>query len=102
MEFEFQNKNLEELYTKGKNRKYKLQPAVVKKFFMRIQQIEAAKDIHDLWKTPKIMFKYLESEKFYSIRVDGSYRLEMDIEWHNEEKTIGKILIKNLSNHYGD
>lgn len=100
LEFQFRNKELIKLYETGKAKKYKLQPGVLKKFFMRIQQIEAASTIHDLWKNPSLNFEYLKSKGIYSIRVDKGYRLE--IEWINEEKTIGKFYIKELSKHYGD
>lgn len=90
------------LYETGSSRKYRLQKQVVNKFFMRIQQIEAAHTIHDLWKTPALNFEYLEEKKFYSIRVDREYRLEIEIHWLNNDKTVGKFIIKNLSKHYGD
>jgi len=102
LEFQFLNKELIKLYETGKAKKYKLQPGVLKKFFMRIQQIEAANTIHDLWKNPSLNFEHLESKGIYSIRVDKGYRLEIEIEWINEEKTIGKFFIKELSKHYGD
>jgi proteic killer suppression protein len=102
LKFELKNKELVKLYETGRSRKYRLQPAVLKKFFMRIQQIEAADTIHDLWQTPSLKFEYLESKKLYSIRVDKGYRLEIDIQWINEEKTIGKFIVKELSKHYGD
>jgi len=102
LEFEFSNKQLIKLYETGKSKKYRLQPAVLKKFFMRIQQIEAAVTIHDLWKNPSLNFEHLESKGIYSIRVDKVNRLEFDVEWQNDEKTIGKFIIKELSKHYGD
>lgn len=103
MEFEFGNKNLETLYTKGKHSKYRLQQGTLKKFSMRIQQIEAANTIHDFWKTPSLNFEKLEGhQNRYSIRVDKTYRLELEIDWSNEEKTVGKVFILELSKHYGD
>ena len=102
MEFDFNNKELKKLYETGKSKDYRLQPAVLKKFFMRIQQIEAAHSIHDLWKNPSLNFKHLESKGIYSIRVDKSYRLEMNIAWLNDDKTIGKFYLQELSQHYGD
>ena len=102
MEWGFLNKELVKLYETGRSRKYHLQPAVLKKFFMRIQQIEAANNIYDLRKTTSLNFESLKSKDIYSIRVDGAYRLELKIEWLNTDKTIGKILIKELSKHYGD
>ena len=102
MEFDFSNKELIKLYETGKSKKYQLQPAVLKKFFMRIQQIEAAITIHDLWKNPSLNFEHLKSEDVYSIRVDKKYRLEFTVDWQNDEKTIGKFIIRELSKHYGD
>ena len=102
MEFEFKNKELIKLYETGKSKKYRFQPAVLKKFFMRIQQIEAAISLHDLWKNPSLNFEHLESKGIYSVRVDKGYRLEIDIEWKNDEKTIGKFIILDFNKHYGD
>jgi len=102
LEFEFNNKELVKLYETGKSKKYRLQPAVLKKFYMRIQQIEAAVTIHDLWKNPSLNFEHLESKGIYSIRVDKGYRLEIIIDWQSDEKTVGKFIIRELSKHYGD
>lgn len=102
MEVEFYNKELIKLYESGKSKRYRLQPIVLKKFSMRIQQIEAAITIHDLWKNPSLNFEHLKSQNIYSIRVDLAYRLEFEIEWQDENKTVGKFIIKELSNHYGD
>ncbi len=102
MEFDFINKELNKLYETGKSKRYGLQPAALSKYFMRIEQIEAAVTIHDLWKNPSLNFEHLRSKGIYSIRVDKEYRLEIEIEWLNDEKTIGKFSIKELSKHYGD
>lgn len=103
MEFEFRNRELKVLYQKGKHRKYRLPEATIKKFFMRIQQIEAANDIHDFWKTPSLNFEKLQGyENLYSLRIDKQYRLEFEIEWLNIDKTVGKVFILKLSKHYGD
>lgn len=70
---------------------------------MRIQQIEAAHTIHDLWKTPSLYFKKMKGHKPpYSVRVDREWRLEFEVEWSNKEQTKGIIIIKKLSKHYGD
>lgn len=102
MDFEIRNKELLKLYESGKSRKYRLQPSVLEKFFMRIQQIEAAITIHDLWRTPSLNFEHIKASNSYSIRVDKGYRLEIEIEWKDEEETVGKFIIKELSKHYGD
>lgn len=101
MEFRFENKDLEKLYTDGKSRKYKLPDDIVEKFFARIQQIEAASDIYDLWKDKGLNFEKLQRfENRFSMRLKNKYRLEVSIDWHNTEKTIGEFAIVEISNHY--
>lgn len=102
MEVVFQNKSILELYQLGKSHKYKISEEVLKKFFMRVQQIEAAHSIHDLWKTPSLNFEHLHGSNRYSIRITGKWRLEMEIVWDNQECTTGAVIITELSNHYGD
>ena len=69
---------------------------------MRIQQLEAAGTIYDLWQSGALKFEKLTGyENRFSIRVNIQWRLEMEIEWEDEEKTFGKIYITELSKHYG-
>lgn len=101
MEFTFDNKELEKLYTTGKSKKYRLPNDIIDKFFARTQQIEAANTIYDLWNDKGLNFEKMKgSENTYSMRLKIKYRLEMDIEWKNDEKTIGNFIITNISNHY--
>lgn len=101
MEFTFKNKELEKLYTTGKSKKLKLPNDIIEKFFARIQQIEAANDIYDLWNDKGLNFEKLKgSENSYSMRLKIKYRLEMDIDWKNNELTIGDFIITDISNHY--
>lgn len=101
MEFSFKNKDLEKLYTTGKSKKYRLPANIIEKFFARIQQIEAAHDIHDLWNDKWLNFEKLtNTENSYSMRLNQKYRLEMDIDWINNELTIGEFIITEISNHY--
>ncbi len=103
MDWDFENKNLLELYQTGKSKKYRgLPPSVVTKFVARIAQIEAAVDVFDLAKTNSLHFKELHNKKRYSIRIDGKWRLEFRIEWEDKNKTKGVFYILELSNHYGD
>jgi len=100
---EFKNKSLIQLYETGKSRKYKLQQDILKKFFMRLQQLEAAINIYDLWKTPSLNFEKLEGfENRYSVRLSKRWRLEVEIDWEDKEKTKGIIYIVDISKHYGD
>ncbi len=101
MNFRFSNKDLEKLYTTGKSRKYKLSKDIIDKFFARIQQIEAAIDLYDLWKDKGLNFEKMEgSNSRHSMRLKLKYRLEMEIEWQNTENTIGEFVIDSISNHY--
>jgi len=101
MDFTFRNKELEKLYTTGKSKKLKLPNDINEKFFARLQQIEAANDIYDLWNDKGLNFEKLtNTENSYSMRLKVKYRLEMDIDWKNNELTIGDFIITDISNHY--
>ncbi|TAG31361.1 MAG: hypothetical protein EAZ35_04030 [Sphingobacteriia bacterium] len=101
MNFSFDNKDLEKLYTTGKSRKLKLANDIIDKFFARVQQIEAANTIYDLWNDKGLNFEKLQGhENLYSMRLKLKYRLEMQIDWKNDEKTIGDFIITDISNHY--
>ncbi len=101
MQVEFGNKELLEIYTKGHSPKCGFPKSVIRKFFMRIESFEAAKDIYDLWNSASLHFKRLKGYAGrYSVRLNKSYRLLVDIQWQNKEKTIGKIIIKKISKHY--
>ena len=101
MNFTFRNKELEKLYVTGKSKKLKLPNDIIEKFFARLQQIEAANDIYDLWNDKGLNFKKLtNTENSYSMRLKIKYRLEMDINWSNNELTIGDFVITDISNHY--
>lgn len=103
MEFKFQNKDLNDLYHKGKSKKYKIQPTVLRKFFMAIQHVEAADTIYDLWKTVSLKYEKLQGfEKRYSIRLTDQWRLEIEVDWQDEGKTKGIFNIVKLSKHYED
>ncbi len=101
MDFRFDNKDLEKLYTEGKSKKYRLPEDIVDKFFARIQQIEAARDIYDLWNDKGLNFEKLQGyESKYSMRLKLKYRMEMIVEWQNNEKSIGEFIIIDITNHY--
>ncbi len=101
MNFRFTNKELEKLYTTGKSKKYKFPNDIIDKFFARIQQIEAAYDIYDLWKDKGLNFEKMEGQEArYSLRLKLKYRLEVQIDWNNVEHTIGEFIVDEISNHY--
>lgn len=100
MDVYIDNKELEKLYETGKSKKLKLRPDIIDKYFAIIQKIDAAKDIFDLWRDPSLNFE--KYKKHYSMRLTGKYRLEIEVKWLNEEKTIGDFYLFAISNHYGD
>ncbi len=103
MQVEFKNKNLNQLYNEGQNKKYNLPQEILKKFFMRIQQLEAAVTIYDLWKSASLKFERLKDfSNRYSLRLDKKWRLEIEIQWEDKEKTKGTVYVIELSKHYGD
>ncbi len=103
MEVFLNNKELEKLYTTGESRKLKLEKQVVEKFFATIQKIESAVAVKDLLADMGLRFEKIKgTEKSYSMRLSGKYRLEMEVEWLDEKNTIGKFFLKTISNHYGD
>jgi plasmid maintenance system killer protein len=95
------NKELVNLYTCGKSRKLKLPDQVIDKFFATIQKIEAAININDLRKDNGLHFEKLKGfDCSYSMRLSLKYRLEITIEWIDENQTIGKFYLNTISNHY--
>ena len=63
MEVEYEKDYLEELYEKGKckNKKYRFQPSVIKKYQMRIDTLIAATRIEDLFVFNSLNFEALEN-----------------------------------------
>jgi plasmid maintenance system killer protein len=97
------DKELEKLYITGQSRKLKLQEHIVDKFLATIQKIEASLTINDLLADKGLRFEKLRGfENRYSMRLSGKYRLEMEIEWNDDKRIIGKFYFLTISNHYGD
>ena len=101
MEFEFKDNNLLDLYTKGKSRKYRFEKNVIRNFVKRVVSIENSNTIFDLRKPPSMRFEKLEGyQNSFSIRINGQFRLEFDINFEDENKTKGKVEILTISKHY--
>ena len=99
----FNNKELEKLYTAGFSKKLKLPEPVIDKFFATVQKIESAVCIYDLWNDKGLKFEKLKGhQNKYSMRLSGKYRLEMEVNWKDTDKTIGDFVLLTISNHYGD
>lgn len=96
------NKHLLKVYKTGKqSKKYRLQQDIIDRFLMRVETLKAVETIHDLWQHPALKFEKLQGyENRFSIRINRQYRLEVEIEWKNDEKTKGVIDLLDISNHY--
>jgi toxin HigB-1 len=103
VEIVFPNKKLLALYKSGSGRPLRLEQRVVDSFFEVVAMLEAAQDIHDLWRRPSLNFERLRGRKDrYSARLDRKWRLEMSIEWTDQAMTVGIIGLEEITNHYGD
>ena len=102
MEWDFADKHLLELYEKGRSKKYKfIDKPLAKKFVERIGRIEASGTIYDLREPPSMEFEAMEGySNCFSIRLNRQYRLEFEIDFENEEKTVGFVHILTVSKHY--
>ena len=102
MQIKFNNDYLELLY-QGKETKKKplYNDEVLTQFKKKVLILEKVESTQELKKFKSLRFKPLKGEKkgLFSIRINQSYRLEFKI---INEQTIEVILIKDLTNHYGD
>lgn len=99
MEVNIRNKELQKLYETGKSKKYPLPKNIIDEFFYCMQVLEDAETIYDIWKDKSLNFEKLNKNS-YSMRLNKRYRLEMEIDWINQECTIGIIDVTEISNHY--
>jgi proteic killer suppression protein len=102
MEIRFDKEYLEELYLNGKtkNKKYRFQPQVVKKYQKRIDTLAGVTRIEELFTLNSLNFEALESSGNYSIRIDYHYRLEFQVSNSESEPIITICLIMDITNHY--
>ena len=102
MEWKFADKHLKEIYTKGGSKKLKfMDKKLCVKFVERVGRIEAAETIFDLREPPSMKFEVLQGYgNRFSIRLDGKHRLEFEIDFEDEEKTVGFVTIVTVSKHY--
>ena len=102
MEIKFDKEYLKELYLDGKtkNKKYRFQPQVVKKYQKRIDTLAGVTRIEELFTLNSLNFETLESSGNYSIRIDYHYRLEFQVSNPETEPIITICLIMDITNHY--
>lgn len=104
MEVDFLNKDLEELYTKGRSKKYKnVPPNIVHKMVRAVDILESCSSIQEIWKFPAYKFEKLQGNERYSMRMNIVWRLELTVKWIDETKTQVEIInLEDLTKHYGD
>lgn len=104
MEIHFEKKYLSDLYYKGKttDKKHRFQPDVIKRYKLRIETLESATSIEDLFSIKSLNYKVLVGDKkgVSSIRVNDQYRIEFTVNKIETEIVITVCNILELSNHY--
>ena len=104
MEVDFLNKDLEELYTKGRSKKYKEVPLnIVQKMVRAVEVLKSSSSIQEIWKFPAYKFEKLQGNDRYSMRMNIVWRLELTVKWIDEKKVHVEIInLEDLTKHYGD
>lgn len=104
MKVDFQNRDLEELYTKGRSKKYKDVPLnIVQKMVKAVEVLKSSSSIQEIWKFPAYKFEKLQGNDRYSMRMNIVWRLELTVKWIDEKKIHVEIInLEDLTKHYGD
>jgi proteic killer suppression protein len=104
MKIKFEKAYLKELYETGKttDKKHRFQPGIVKKYQARIETLESAEAIEELFVINSLHYEVLEGDKkgISSIRVDDRYRIEFKTTQAVSETVVTICNILELSNHY--
>jgi len=104
MKIVFEKEYLSELYYKGKtvDKKHRFQSDVIKRYKLRIETLENAISIEDLFQINSLHYEILKGDKkgISSIRVNDQYRIEFTISIVESETVITICNILELSNHY--
>ena len=105
MEIRFEKEYLKELYENGKakNKKYRFQKAIIKKYKNTIDKLRVAQNTEDLYVFKSLNYEKLIGDKkgIESVKVDKKYRIEFisSVE-EDEHNCITICSIIELSNHY--
>ena len=104
MVIKFDKVYLEELYKTGKatDKKYRYQPGIVKKYQSRIETLESAEKVEELFIINSLHYEVLQGDKkgISSIRVNNQYRIEFKTTQVISETVVTICDILELSNHY--
>lgn len=100
MDFIFASKELERLYTHNEGAS-RLPAETVRLFRRRVRHIEAARDTRDLRTPPSVHYEKLSGKMtgLSSLRLNDRWRLILSEE---ETKSGRRIVIREISKHYGD
>ena len=103
MEVDFLNKDLEELYTKGRSKKYKDVPLnIAQKMVKAVEVLKTSSSIQEIWKFPAYKFEKLQGNDRYSMGMNIVWRLELTVKWIDETKVHVEIInLEDLTKHYG-
>ena len=100
----FDKEPLRDLFEKGKtkDKQYRFQPDVIKRYKKRIAVLEKAERIEDLFAIGSLNYEVLQGNKqgISSIRVNDRYRIEFTVKAGAVEPVITVCNILELSNHY--
>lgn len=101
MEIVFEKEYLSELYhnSVARNKAYRFQPQVVKKYQHVVSVLEDADTIEDLFVFNSLHFEALENG-YFSVRIDYHYRLIFWIEELGGETVIYCSHLTDITNHY--
>jgi proteic killer suppression protein len=104
MEISFEKDYLRELYEMGKttDKSIRFQPQIVKRFQLRIQALEKAVKVEDLFVLNSLRYEVLHGDKegIESIRVNDQYRIEFTTSQVISETVVTICNVIELSNHY--
>lgn len=104
MEITFEKDYLKELYEVGrsKEKKYRFQPEIVKRYQAVIRILYASPTIENLWQFRSLNYEVLKGDKsgISSVRVNDQYRIEFVVSQKDSTPSVTVCNIIELSNHY--
>ena len=104
MEINFDKEYLRQLYEDGKttDKKHRFQPHIVARYQLRIETLEQAQGVEELYAIHSLHYEVLKGEKagISSVRVNDQYRIEFTVEQVSSETILTICNILDLSNHY--
>ena len=104
MQIEFDKEYLRELYQTGKtsDKKHRFQPQVIKGYKKAIDVLKTSRRIEDLFPFKGLNFEVLQGDRIglCSVRANGKYCVEFNVNSIGDEQIITICLIMELSNRY--